>query len=464
MAAAVADGGTPGAGGTPAFQGAPSPTLVLHGATVIDGTGAPPRRGADVVIAAGRIERVTTACEHPPGARVVDARGRWILPGFVDVHAHLLEHGRDAEGDIPSRVDWEQVRQHLRLLLRHGVTTVRDPGSETEAAVTLRRLLEEGRLVGPRLRTAGRILNASGFDPEPFQPVLNADDVRREVRWQHAAGVDFVKVYASAPPELVRVAVEEAHGLGLPVIGHLQRTTWAEAAALGVDQIAHGAPWTTDLLPPAARESYPGGLFGRVYWLEHVDPAGPEAAATFAALARHGVVVDPTLIASHTKFFGNQPRWLENPDNALLPAPYVAGWRAGSFTSGWKPQQYAAAQTAWPRMLAFTRAMFEAGVRLAVGTDMPTPWIVPGASFHDELALLRDAGIPARDVLRMATLEGARAAGLAHEVGAVAAGLRADLVVLRADPLVRIENTREIAAVVQAGRLVVLEGEIVDEP
>jgi imidazolonepropionase-like amidohydrolase len=433
---------------TPALQ-----PLVLHGGTVIDGSAAPPRR-ADVVVRGSRIAAVDARCDHPAGSRVVDVTGGFVLPGFVDMHAHLLEHGRDEKGEIPPRVAWPLVRHHLRLLLRFGVTTVRDPGSETETAVTLRRMLEKGSVPGPRLRTAGRIVNASPFDPEPFQPVRDADDVRREIRWQKAAGVDFVKVYASTPPALVQVAVAEAHALGLPVIGHLQRTPWTEAARLGVDQIAHAASWSPELLPAAARAGYPQSLYGRVYWLEHLDLAGAELRAMTDELATRGVVVDPTLVAMHTKLFGDQPRWLDNPDNALLPPAFVAGWRAGSFTSDWTAEQYAAGRAAWPKLLALVRTMFARGVRLTVGTDMPTPWIVPGASFHDELALLRDAGIPEAAILRLATLEGARALGLADEIGTVREGLRADLVVLAADPLQRIENTRSIVAVVQAGKVV----------
>jgi imidazolonepropionase-like amidohydrolase/glyoxylase-like metal-dependent hydrolase (beta-lactamase superfamily II) len=442
------------AGGPTLADDATAPSLVLHAATVIDGTGSPARPGLDVVIAGDRIAAVGQGCDHPPGARVIDASRLFVLPGLIDMHAHLLEHGRDAEGNIPPRVDWEAVRRNLRLLLAHGVTTVRDPGSETEAAVTLRRMLAEGALAGPRLLTAGRILNASPFDPEPFLPVRTAEEIRREIRWQHAAGVDFIKLYSSMPPELVRVAVEEAHGLGLPVIAHLQRTPWGEAARLGVDQIAHGASWSPDLLPAAARGAHDGSLFGRVRWLEQLDLDGPELRATLDELARHQVVVDPTLIAYHTKFFGNAPRWLESTDNALLPRSWVEGWRAGSFTRDWTAEQYAAAQLAWPRMLALTRRMFERGIRLVVGTDTPGPWIVPGASFHQELALLRDAGIPEAALIRLATAEGARALGLAGEAGEVRPGLRADLLVLAADPLARIENTREIVAVVQGGRVV----------
>ena len=105
-------------------------------------------------------------------------------------------------------------------------------------------------------------------------------------------------------------------------------------------------------------------------------------------------------------------------------------------------------------MLALTKLFFDRGVRLTVGTDAPTAWVVPGASLHDELALLRDAGIPEGVILRMATLDAARALHRDHDFGTVQSGRRADLVLLTDDPLAKIENTRSIAAVIQGGKVV----------
>ena len=428
--------------------------LIIHGGTVIDGTGAPPRRGVDVTLRGGAIASISEICRHSPGARVIDASGMFVVPGFIDMHAHLLEHARDEKGELKPRTDWALTRHMLDLLMRFGVTTVRDPGSQTEAAVTLRNMVNAGKVRGPRIFTAGRIINASRFDPEPFQPVVTADDVRREVRWQALAGVDFIKIYGSTPPELAKVAIEEAHARGLPVIGHLQRTTWTEAARLGIDFIAHGAPWSPEYLPAAARKDYPQTLFGRVYWLQHLDIEGPPVRELIRVLAERRVAVDPTLIAYHTKFFGNQPRWLQNPDNALMPEVVLTGWRSGSFTKDWTPSQYADAREVWPKELAFIKALHDGGVLLTVGTDAPTPWIVPGPSFHEELKLLRDAGIAEADLLRMATYNAARALKREKEFGSVREGLRADLVILRKNPLERIENTRSIAYVIQRGGVV----------
>jgi cytosine/adenosine deaminase-related metal-dependent hydrolase len=400
-------------------------TLIVHGATLPDG------KVHDIVVEGERIVRITDSHEHD-GATVIDATGRFVYPGFIDMHAHLLL-------DKAKRSD---VERHLQLLLEHGVTTIRDPGSRTEAAVTYRRLLESGDLTGPRLLTAGRILNATSFDPEPFVPVRTAEEVKREIAWQKAVGVDFIKLYASMPLDLVKVAIDEAHRQKLPVIGHLQQTTWTEAARLGIDAISHAAPWSAEYLSDDKRAAYPQTLFGRVYWLENVDLQSHGLREMTDALVKGGVAVDLTLIAMHTKFFGDDPRWLESPDNKLA-GDLVERWKVESFTKDWKPEQYAAAKKAWPKLLALTKLLFDRGVLLTVGTDMPTPWIVPGASFHSEMELLASAGIPNTSVLQMATRNAALALRR-DDIGMIRPGAYADLVVLTLDPVKEIGNTRSM--------------------
>lgn len=428
---------------------------VLHPVTVVDvahGTLLPDRA---VEIRGDRIAAVTSATGYkaPDGARILDLPGRYLVPGFVEMHAHVLAHPWDAEGNLKPRYDREATLAMLRLMLAHGITTVRDPGSETETAVTLRKMLAEGKATGPSLLTAGRILNASDFDPEPFAVVKNEAAVRNEIRWQAAAGVDFIKVYSSMPPELVRVAVEEAHAHGLRVIGHLQRTTWTQAAELGIDAITHGASWSPEYLSEVDRKGYEQTMFGRVYWLQHLDLKSPAVTSMAEALVKHHVTIDPTLIAMHTKFWGNDPRYTHHPQMELVPEGVRRGWPKGSFTASWTDDQYRQAQTQWPKMQGLTKLLFDRGVLLTVGTDTPTPWIIPGVSFHEEMQLLAHAGIPAKDVLRMATANGARALGKEKLIGAVEPGMRADLVVLRADPLVDIRNTREIETVIQDGKV-----------
>ena len=385
--------------------------VVVHGATVIDGT----PRVADVVMRGDRIERVDDAHEHE-GFRVIDATDQYVIPGLVDMHAHLL-------------LDFDRAftDQMLRMFLAHGVTTVRDPGSNLDI-LALRR---ETR--APRILTAGPILIGSKFIHPQFQPVFSADEVRSHVRAQAEAGVDFIKVYASMPPELVKAAIDEAHAHDLPILGHLQRTTWSEAARLGIDGIEHAAPWTNDLTSVECPQS----MQGRVCWMENLDRN--KACATARVLAEHEVVVDPTLIAMQTKIFGAGDR-----DVSMLPPYVVDFWRKNAY-------DLASGRAAWPNLLAFTRILHEEGVTLVAGTDTPTPWIIPGVSLHEELQFLRDAGIPNAEVLAIATANAARALRR-PDLGSIAPGKRADLVILAKNPLDDIAHTRTIVHVIAGGK------------
>lgn len=418
----------------------PNAETLLVDVTVLDGGGGPPLPHRDILISDGVIDIIAATGTLPRlASRVLDLPGRFVVPGFVDLHAHVLLHPWGEDGRIAPRADRDATLRALRMMLAHGVTTLRDPGSETEAAVTYRRLAAEKKIVAPRILTAGRILNASDFSPEPFQPVTSAEDVRREIAFQAAAGVDAVKVYGAMPPDLVKVAIEEAHARKLPVLGHLQATSWTEAARLGIDGIEHAAAWGG------------GSLFDRVAWLERTDLASAEVTEMVRTLVARGVVVDPTVIAMHSKLFGDDARYRQDPDQALLPANVTRGWPAGSFTASWTRAQYASAHAAWPKLKAWVKNLYDGGVRLGVGTDTPTPWIVPGASLHREMELLVECGLPPAAVLRMATDGNARALKLEGEIGGVRPGLKADLVVLRADPTADIRNTRGIEWVLHDG-------------
>jgi imidazolonepropionase-like amidohydrolase len=425
--------------------------LLLADVTVLDGDGAPPRPHCDVLLAGERIVAVgPTGQVDRRGATVLALPGRWVTPGIIDLHAHLFTHPWDEQGAIRPRWDRDSTLAMLRLFLAHGVTTVRDPGAETEAAVALRAAVGDGRVRGPRIFTAGRMLDPGDDLPEPFTRVRDRAEVEREIRWQAALGVDAIKVYGGMPPELVAHAIAVAHELKLPVIGHLRATGWSEAAALGIDGIEHAAPWTRDFLPAERRAQMSGDLFGRVYWLEQLDLDGPALRALTAALTAQRVTVDPTLVAMWTKLFGDVAA-ADAANLAQAPALHRAGWKAGSFTAGWSAEQYRRGHAAWPKLLAFIGRLHAAGVRLVLGTDTPTPWIVPGASAHQELAFLVAAGLTPLAAWRAATADGARALGQEGRLGRVAPGQRADLLVLTRDPLRSIANSRAIERVFVGG-------------
>ncbi|HEX2093796.1 MAG TPA: amidohydrolase family protein [Longimicrobiaceae bacterium] len=425
--------------------------LVLEGATLIDGTGAAPRPGATVVVQNGRILRVGARGEfrYPADARVLDLAGRYLVPGFIDTHAHvaILRWKQQADGTLQGTYSREVSERVLRALLALGVTTVRNPGAPTaEEGVRLRDAVASGAVLGPRILTAGSVLVV------PPGPRAEAA-VREEVRQQAEAGVDMIKLSPGLPPVLVKAAIEEAHARDLTVVGHLQRTTWTEAARLGIDAITHGSPWAPEYLAAHRRGAYQQTMRGRLDWLEWVDLQGPEITEMIDALVRHRVPVDPTLIAYHTKFWGDDPRHLENPERFLIPE-ILEDWNAvGGFTNDWTPEDYRRGKRLWPKVLQLVKLYHERGVLLAAGSDLPNAWVVPGVSFHQELQLLADAGIPASEVLRIATRNGARTLGIDGEVGTIEAGKVADLLVLGADPTASLAHTRRIECVLRAGAL-----------
>ena len=426
----------------------------LVGVTVIDGLGNPPVRDQVVWIEDGRIAEITPTAEWtaPRGVQEVKLPGRYVMPGLIDMHAHVTILPQTEDGALAPATDFATSQRVLETLLAFGITTVRNPAAPAADGVLLRDQVASGEILGPRILTAGDALNRTAASFGPFVATPDADSIRQEIQRQASLGVDFVKVYAALSPELIAAAVTEAHAQNLRVIGHLQRTTWTEAAELGIDAITHGAPWSTAYLPEAEREAYRGTVRDRMTWLEQVDFDGPEIQAMITALAERRIAVDPTLIALQTKFFGDDPRHLANPELHLTPSSIREMWQKFNFVLDWTPEDFARGRVVWPRLLELTRRLHEGGVLLTAGSDLPNPWVIPGVSLHQELQLLADAGIPALEVLEIATHNAAVALGLGDEIGSVETGKVADLVVLAADPTVLLKNTRAISHVFQGGR------------
>lgn len=393
--------------------------FVIRGATLIDGTGGAPLAEAVVVVEGGQITAVGRSgeVEVPDGARVEDARGRYLIPGLIDVHAHALVPTCETTpgGSRLTGFDWTLSERLMRALLRFGVTTARSPATPTALGVAMRDSIAEGAVIGPHLLVAGELIDGGQMTPEA---------VRKEIRTQAAAGVDYVKLYSRLTPEAVRAGIEEAHARGLVTIGHLLRTTWTEGLEAGIDHLTHASPWTAEMLSPEergrfkeARESR-GGMRARIDWLEMLDPDSPEVGAVVASLVRQRVPLDPTLVAFDTKFSydstGKRPvalRYRKNPNREAAQGLLALWERCGTPTDDWTAEDFRRAAAAWPKLLALVRRYHEGGVLLTAGSDTPNPWVIPGESVHRELELLVDVGIAPRDVLQIATRNGRGARG-----------------------------------------------------
>lgn len=422
---------------------------VLRGAVLIDGRGGEPLHDSIVIIEGERILAAgsATSTAIPEAAQVIDLRGMTIIPGLIDMHAHVT-FLRDLDSKT---VDLETSEAVASLLLDWGITTALNPSAPVPEGVELRDRLSRGELRGPHILTAGpswELIRARG----------SLWSLQQEVRRQCEAGVDFVKLYSPHKPDEVRAVVEAAHECGIRVIGHLQRTTWLDAARAGIDLITHGASWSREHLDEASADHYDeaikrrGGMRARIEWLELVDLDHPSFKETIAELATRRIPVDPTLVAYETKFFRTSV-YTDNPELHRTPSSLVESWTRGGFTSDWEDDDFARMAKVWPKLLELTRRYHEGGMILTVGSDLPNQWVVPGWSLHREMQLLTEAGISPAAVLQMATRNGALALGL-DDRGTIEPGRLADLVVLRADPLADIRNTTKIHSVWQHGRRV----------
>jgi imidazolonepropionase-like amidohydrolase len=441
--------------------GAQRPTLIRN-VSVIDGTGTPARAGQSVLVVGGRIAAAgpNGTVPAPADAETLDGTGKWLIPGLIDMHAHVTLGpviGMAAGKPVHHR-DTSVVSRSLRALLAYGVTTIRDPGAaHAELAVRVRDSVARGELTGPRIVTAGEVVDASEF-PGLVVTVRTEDEMRAEVRRQAAIGVDYVKLYASLPPSLIRAGVEEAHAQGVKAVAHLFATSWTQAANAGIDAIVHSVPSSPVLLPPAGRAAFLSNIArnGRfmIQWFEYYDPASAEADSMIRALVEHRVVHDPTLAVFEAMVWGDDPRITENPALQYVAPSLLDNWRSGEFllSLGFSPTDYASSKMAWPAVLRFVKQLYDRGVFLVAGTDANNPWVVPGESLHRELELLVEAGIPPLAALRIATRNGAEALGILDETGTVEVGKRADLVLLDGDPAGSISQTRRIMWVMQNGR------------
>lgn len=425
------------------------PDLVLRNVRVIAGTGTPASPPTSVSIRDGRIIGVGSVPGTESGvAERVDLQGRFLLPGFVDLHVHLP----------PDSAIQDQI---LLQLAEYGVTTILNPGAREGSGVRLRDRLSERY---PRMLTAGPIIeyaSATGEVADWANLVATEAEAREEVRRQASTGVDLVKFYSGLPPDLVAALVDEASAAGLPVVGHTGATTWREAVEAGTSMLVHSG-WGTPMdeivnLADAASAT------DAEWYAGYADaPNGVAFHDLVSAIVEHGVFVVPTLSIHQAAGLGKDASLLPQFETDLAPEANLEGW----WTEGWRERhpQYGDVseeedllmnEVYWPGVLGIVRAMYERGVTIGVGTDVGNSWITPGASFHYEMGLYSQAGISELDILTMATHNGAAALGLLDMIGTVEVGKRADLVVLGSDPTLDISATRDIEMVLIGGEVVV---------
>ena len=416
----------------PIRQEEPGRTTLLRRANVIDVAAGSVRPETDVLVAGGRIERLEQGIEAS-GAVVVDLAGRYLMPGLIDLHVHpgmMVGLRMDPNGLSP-----ERVIHDLQVWLRYGVTTVQAMGSDRDFAFDLRRRQREGELLGARLFTVGHGFGVEGgvpaFKMDPPGPVRFSDpeEIRRTVRDLAERGASGIKIwyddwYGQFPkmaPETARTIIEACQEFGLTSYAHVYRVDDASLLiGFGLNALAH---------MPRDRE------------------AGPELTDL---MREQGTAVIPTLTVPESNVaFVDRPAWVDDPlFGRFLPPGSREYLRDEAFLASIraKPEFPELRPDLERAMLNVTR-LYRAGVRFGFGTDAGVSNRVVGFSEHRELELLVESGVSPADALRMGTLNSAAILGQEGELGEIAPGRRADLVVLRGNPLEEVRNTRSIESV-----------------
>jgi len=413
----------------PGAAGARSDEVVVYrGAVLIDGTGAPPREGLDIVVDGERIVAVTAPRGSPKGARVVDASGLYVLPGLIDSHVHMATP--------PDRAQAEGV---MRRQLYGGVTAVRDMADDMRSIAELAREARMAEIPGPDVYYAALMAGPTFFDDprtaaaaqdmKPgtapwMQSVDPSTDMPTAIAVARGTAATAVKIYANLQGDMVRKIADEAHRQGLKVWSHgmVFPATPNQVLDARPDVVSHTCYLAYELnatKPQSYQDPTP------------VDPApfakgeNPVMSAMFARMKADGVILDATTRV------------------------YVESEKAYAKTRRGRPPRCAS-------QLGFdlTAQAYRAGVLISAGTDGETDWREPYPSLHEELEYLsKEVGMPNLQVIRSATEIGAMTLGREAEMGVIAPGKLANLVFVAKDPAADIANLRTVAFTVKRGRV-----------
>ncbi len=432
---------------TRAFVAVEPGSIALTHVRVIDGTGAPAREDQTILIGAdGRIAAVGPAASTrpPEGARVIDLTGHSVLPGWVGMHEHLFYTATVDAGGEPAFL---QMSHSFPLLyLAAGATTIRTAGAvQGQTDINLAAAIAAGRRAGPEVHATSPYIGRAGGLIE-LSEERGAERMRAAVDYWAGAGAASIKAYMQATREELTAIVGAAHVRGLRVTGHICATSFAEAAAIGIDNLEHGFIAASDFIPNRQPDVCPQNPFAGLASV--TTPAAPEAQALFATLRARNVAITSTLAVLEQFTAASPP-----PRPEALQA-----MSAHSRTNCLAQRQQTAAQAGDPfrplyeREMAFELAFARSGGMLLAGSD-PTGngCVIAGDGLQRQVELLVAAGFTPLEAIRIATLNGATFLGIAARTGSVEAGKEADLIVVRGDPSARIEDIRNVVTVFSNG-------------
>lgn len=436
------------------------PLVVTHVA-VIDVARGQAQPDRTVVILGGHITEIGESLKIavPKDSQVVDATGKFLIPGLWDAHYHLAQE---------YSAKWAR-EVSLPLLVANGITGVRDMGGDFDLIKLLRKEIAAGTLPGPRIIAAGPQLLGCSKDSAQCLASNNADAARRSVIYLKQAGADFIKVQSPVPRDAYFAIADEAKRQGLSFVGHVpELITAVEASDAGQRSMEHSMgiwqscstaePELRKIMAEALKDpkTTPGYIWGRVEF--GLPPrgtldtfSGEKASQLFDRFARNGTWQVPTLVEEQSFALLISGGLMDQRGMNLVPQAMQKSWDLPNILKPLSAEDRQDLVKIVPMMLDVVGHMHRAGVRILAGSD--APWlVVPGFSLHDELVLLVKAGLTPADALRAATSDSAEFLGLQNSLGTVETGKLADLVLLDANPLEDIRNTQKISGVFLQGR------------
>jgi imidazolonepropionase-like amidohydrolase len=406
---------------------------------------------------------------------VINAQGKFLIPGLWDMHTHSMD-----------RWEWSSL-----LNVANGVTGIRDPGAvkPEQEIVALRRAVEAGAAFGPRFVASGRIIDGSPKSRNSYVAVDSPAAMRAEMQRRQQAGLDFIKVYTNLSRDVFLAAAAEARRLDIPLVGHVPlAVTAAEASDAGMRSIEHSyrhrmaCATAEDVIRRQLRDLITLRTLGEDQrhaatedsaFVLGVNTYSPDKCRQLGErFARNGTWFVPTLVEMQTRFNPDYPlsdefaNWFKDPRLRYVSPARVMQWRTmmaldagvlqGQFLYGPRGPDtvFAERDREIANRLRMPADLQRGGALLLAGTDVDNtfPFLFFGFSLHDELALLVKGGLTPLAALQSATINPARFLKRETELGTVTEGKLADLVLLEANPLEKIEHTKRIAAVVANGR------------
>jgi imidazolonepropionase-like amidohydrolase len=426
-----------------------APQIALLHVRVIDGTGAAAQEDRTILISSGKIEKVgaAAAVTVPTSATQIDLSGYTVLPGLVGMHDHMFF----PMGGTP-QIYSDMGISFPRLYLALGVTTIRTTGSVAPFTdLEIKKRIDNGSMVGPKMFVTAPYLEGPGAYTPVMHELTGPDDARRMVNFWADQGATSFKAYMNITRDELKAAVEEAHKRGLKVTGHLCSIGYREAAEIGIDNLEHGLLPDSEFVPGKQPDKCPAGVDESLLKL---DINGADAQQTIKTLVAKKVAITSTLPV----FEAGAPiaqsgigaaRALLNPRmlNTMSTDARVRYLTARSRTPGTSPY------TALVRKsMDFERAFVAAGGLLIAGLD-PTGngGVVAGFGDLREVELLVEAGFTPVEAVKIASFNGAKYLGRDAQIGSIAAGKTADLMIVKGDPSKNINDIENVEIVFKDG-------------